>query len=112
MPVTEAWVTREEMAEALKKAKGVRKIKLGAFTRAKNKLQTLIEGNADEATLKTVYEETEQAFKVLEQAHERLCLLLEEDSDAEDTYLDEHSTALSQLLLKISQNVKERDEKA
>ena len=65
MPVTEAWVTREDMAEALKKAKGVRKNKLNAFTRIKKRLQTLIEGDTEEATLRTVYEEAAEAFKVL-----------------------------------------------
>ena len=109
MPVTEAWVTREEMAEALKKAKGVRKNKLNAFTRIKKRLQTLIEGDTEEATLRTVYEEAAEAFKVLEQSHEDLCLLLEEESDAEDTYLDAPSDALSQLQLSINRTCKERD---
>ena len=109
MPVTEAWVTREDMAEALKKAKGVRKNKLNAFTRIKKRLQTLIEGDTEEATLRTVYEEAAEAFKVLEQSHEDLCLLLEEESDAEDTYLDAPSDALSQLQLSINKTCKERD---
>ena len=97
------------MAEAIKKAKGVRKSKLGAFTRSKKRLQTLIDGEADKDTLNEAYTEVADSYRVLEQSHEALLVLLGEDSDAEDSYLDEPSEDLSQLKLKVTKATKERD---
>ena len=52
MPVTERWVTSEEMAEAVKKAKVNRKTKLASFTRAQKKVQTLLDGDSENSVLK------------------------------------------------------------
>ena len=65
----ERWVTAEDMAEAIKKAKVARKGKLGAFTRKHNHIQQLIDGGAPGAKLKEVYEELTAAFGALEISH-------------------------------------------
>ena len=78
MPVAERWFTAEEMAEALKKSKNNRKNKLGSFSRVKRRLQTLIDGGAEEKTLQETYSELSDAYNVLEKAHEELCLILED----------------------------------
>ena len=91
MPVNEGWITAEEMAEAIKKAKLNRRSKAAAFIRVKNRLDTLLSGEAEEATLKQVYNELAESFKTLEETHEELCLLLDNDTYVtEEGYLDEH----------------------
>ena len=86
------------MTEAAKKVKVTRKNKLGSFTRIKNRLQTLLDGGTVDHTLLDVYEELATAFKTLEEAHEALCLVLEEDDpEADGTYLDGPSDLLSQM---------------
>ena len=96
--VTERWITAENMADAVKKAKINRKSKLGAFTRKKNRLQTLLDGGTVEETLKQVYNELADDFKLIETAHEELCLLLDEDDEeASEAYLDDPSDVLSQI---------------
>ena len=96
------------MADAIKKAKINRKSKLGAFTRKKNRLQTLLDGGTGEETLKTVYNELADDFKLVETAHDELCLLLEEDDeDASSSYLDDPADALSQMQLKVDKAVSE-----
>ena len=112
MPVAERWFTAEEMAEALKKSKNNRKNKLGSFSRVKRRLQTLIDGGAEEKTLQETYSELSDAYNVLEKAHEELCLILEdEDLSAEDTYLDDPSDVLAQMKLKIDKLVLETNKK-
>ena len=112
MPVTEQWVTKEDMAEAIKKAKTTRKSKLSAFTRTKKRLDTLLEGNAEEGLLREVYTELSDNYRILETKHEELCLLLdEEDLDAEDNYLDGSSDVLSQMQLLVNKTIKERAQK-
>jgi len=69
MPVNEEWITGEQTAEAIKKAKGVRKGKLGSFTRSKKRLQALIDGEADKDTLNEAYTEVAESYKVLEKSH-------------------------------------------
>ena len=89
MPVEERWVTAEDMAESIKKAKVSRKSKLGIFTRKKNHLKALIDGETDSKTLEKSYKEVSEAFHDIERAHEELCMLLEEDDpEADDSYLD------------------------
>ena len=106
--VTERWITAENMADDIKKAKINRKSKLGAFTRKKNRLQTLLDGGTGEETLKTVYNELADDFKLVETAHDELCLLLEEDDeDASSSYLDDPADALSQMQLKVAKAVSE-----
>ena len=112
MPITERWLTAEEMTEALKKSKNNRKNKLGVFTRVKKRLQTLIDGGAEEKTLRETYSELSEAYNVLEKAHEELCLILEdEDQSEEDTYLDDPSDVLAQTQLKINKLVSETNKK-
>ena len=110
MPVTERWVTAEEMAEAVKRAKVNRKTKLASFTRAQKKVQTLLDGESEDAVLKEALLEVGVAYKNVEQAHEDLCLLLEEDhEDAVDTYLDDPSNAHVQIQMKVNKIIAERD---
>ena len=103
MPIEERWFTAGDMADAVKKAKVGRKSRLGSFTRKKNHLEALINGETEGTVLEKHYEELSQSFKDLEQAHENLCLLLEEDDeDAADSYLDDPSQVLSSLHVKVS----------
>ena len=106
MPVEERWITAEDMAESIKKAKVNRKSKLGIFTRKKNHLNVLIEGETDSKTLEKSYEELSGAFQDIEKAHEDLCMLLEEDDpEADDSYLDAPSEALASMHVSVSKAV-------
>ena len=78
---TERWVTAEDMAENLKKAKMHRKNKLGTFTRKQKHLQTMVDGGAEGESLQKLYEELNLLYKDLEKAHEDYCLLLEDTED-------------------------------
>ena len=110
MPVTERWVTSEEMAEAVKKAKVNRKTKLASFTRAQKKVQTLLDGDSENSVLKEALSEVDVAYRNVERAHEELCLLLGEDhEDAADTYLDDPSDAHVQIQMKVNKIIAERD---
>ena len=106
MPVEERWVTAGDMPDAVKKAKVGRKSRLGSFTRKKNHLEAIIDGETEGTVLERHYEELSQSFKDLQQAQENLCLLLEEDDeDAADSYLDSPSQVLSSLRVKVSKSV-------
>ena len=109
MPVAERWITGKEMAEAVKKAKVNRKNKLASFTRQKKRLKSLIEGGSEEPVLRQAYSELSDAYKVVENAHEELCLLLEEDDeDAANNYLDEPSDSLSEMQLQMNRTIADR----
>ena len=106
MPVEELWVTAGDMADAVKKANVGRKGRLGSFTRKKNHLEAIIDGETEGTVLERHYEELSQSFKDLQQAQENLCLLLEEDDeDAADSYLHSPSQVLSSLHVKVSKAV-------
>ena len=90
------------MAEEIKKAKAVRRSKLGSFTRKKNHLQQLLDGGAAGVKLKSVYIELNDVFKLLEKAHEDVLVALEEeDIDAEDVFMDAPATTLAEIDVKI-----------
>ena len=91
------------MAEELKRAKAVRISKRGVFTRKKNHLQQLLNGEATVVKLKEVYRELAEAFKALEVAQENVLVCLEEEQmEAELAYLDPLAEELSQMDLKVS----------
>ena len=86
------------MAEQAKRAKINRKSKLGAFTRKHNHVQALVDGGAEREVLEKQYEELAEVFKEVENAHQELCMHLEEDDDdADESYLDEPSSRLSSI---------------
>ena len=59
--------------------------------------------------MKQVYNELAESFKTIEETHEVLCLLLDDDTYVtEEGYLDEHGDILSQMQLKVSKTVKEK----
>ena len=94
------------MAEQAKRAKINRKSKLGAFTRKHNHVQALVDGGAEREVLEKQYEELAEVFKEVENAHQELCMHLEEDDDdADESYLDEPSSRLSSIHVVISKAV-------
>ena len=91
------------MAEDLKRAKAVRVSKRGVFTRKKNHLQQLLNGEATVVKLREVYGELAEAFKALEVAQENVLVCLEEEQmEAELAQLDPLADELSQMDLKVS----------
>ena len=98
----------------VKKAKLIRTNKLAAFTRKSNHLQQLIDGGAQGPKLKEAYVELADAYKVLENAHEEFMLVIEDDAvmETEATYLDNPSSVLSQMDLRVSQAVENQDKVA
>ena len=109
---TEQWITKEDMADALKKAKTTRKNKSSAFTRVKKRLDSLLTGDAEEDILKEVYTELADSFKALEKSNEDLCLLLDgQELDAEDSYLDTSADSLSEMQLKVNRKIKEKEQR-
>jgi len=90
------------MAEELKKARGVRRSKLGSFTRKKNHISQLLEGGANSEKLKSEYSELVAAFKRLEEAQENILILLEEDEmDAEETFMEDPAKVLAEIDIQI-----------
>ena len=60
--------------------------------------------------MRKAYGELSEAYKVVENAHEELCLLLEEDDDdASDSYLDDVSDSLSEMQLKVNKMIADKD---
>ena len=47
MPIEERWITKEDMAEEIKKAKVNRKNRLSAFARKQRHLKKLLEGETE-----------------------------------------------------------------
>ena len=91
------------MAEEIRKARNIRRSKLGCFTRKKNHIIKLLDGEARGEKLKTEYDELVAAFKLLEVAQEDVLVLLEEaDLEAEETFLDDSAQALSEVDVRIS----------
>ena len=106
MPVVEEWVTKEDMAEQVKKAKLHRKSKLGTFTRKHKHLQTLIDNEAEREVLEKQYNELSEVLKEIEKAHLDLCMLLEEDDEeANESYLDDPSDRLALIHVSITKAV-------
>ena len=90
------------MADEVKRAKNLRRGKLGSFTRKKNHLVQLLEGGAKGDKLKSEYAELLEAYKVLESSHEDVLVVLEEeDLDAEDSFLDASAKSLAEVDLRI-----------
>ena len=111
MPVEERWITKEDMAEEIKKAKVNRKNRLSAFARKQRHLKKLLEGETEGDVISNLYEELSNAFKEVETAHEKLCLLLEEDDeDAADTFLDNPSDELASLHVEVSKAISKAKE--
>ena len=91
------------MADEAKKAKNIRRSKLGSFTRKKNHITSLLDGGAKGVKLKTEYDELVALYKVLEQAHEDVLVILEEeDLDNEDNFMNAPATVLTEIDLKIN----------
>ena len=93
------------MADQTKKAKINRKSNLGAFTRKHNHVKALVNGRAEKEVLDKQYDELSQAFKEVENAHQELCMHLDKDDDADESYLDEPSEKLSAIHVIISKAV-------
>ena len=111
MPIEERWITKEDMAEEIKKAKVNRKNRLSAFARKQRHLKKLLEGETEGDVISNLYEELSNAFKEVETAHEKLCLLLEEDDeDAADTFLDNPSDELASLHVQVSKAISKAKE--
>ena len=76
------------MADEAKKLKNIRKIKLAIFTRKRNSLQNLIEGESTVERLQESIAEVRSAMRSLEQAHEDYAGVIEEaELDAEGDFL-------------------------
>ena len=67
------------MAEEIKRAKAIRTAKKGNFTRKKTHLQQLLDGGANSERLNASYAELADAYKTLEQTHEDVLVVIEED---------------------------------
>ena len=90
------------MAEEIKRAKAIRTAKKGNFTRKKTHLQQLLDGGANSERLNASYAELADAYKTLEQAHEDVLVVIEEDQiEHEETYLNEQAALLSEMDVKV-----------
>ena len=76
------------MADEAKRLKNIRKTKLATFTRKRNSLQNLIEGESTVERLQESIAEVRSAMRSLEQAHEDYAGVIEEaELDAEGDFL-------------------------
>ena len=101
-----------EMADELKKARGVRRSKLGSFTRKKNHISQLLEGGANSEKLKSEYSELVAAFKRLEETQENILILLEVDEmDAEESFMDDPAKTLAEIDIQIGTAKETEDQK-
>ena len=91
------------MADEARRAKIIRSNKMSAFTRKRNHLQSLIDGAAPSAKLLEVYAELSEAYSSLEKAQEDFMLVVDEETlEAEGAYLDNPSSGLADMDLKVS----------
>ena len=91
------------MADETRRAKVIRSNKMSAFTRKCNHLQQLIDGVAPSAKLIEVYAELSEAYSSLEKAQEDLMLVVDEEAlETEGAYLDNPSSVLAEMDLKVS----------
>ena len=92
------------MVDELKKAEAIRIVKRGNFTRKRNHLQQLLDGGAASEKLKASYAELADAYHLLEKVHEDVIVAVEDENQLvqEDKYLDEVSTLLSEMDIKVA----------
>ena len=76
------------MAAEVQKLKNLRKSKLAAYTRKQKHLQGLLDNGSDAESLEEALADTQDAFTVLEEAHDKFVEVVDEEVlDAEGDYL-------------------------
>ena len=95
------------MADEAKRLKNIRKTKLATFTRKRNSLQNLIEGESTVERLQESIAEVRSAMRSLEQAHEDYAGVIEEaELDAEGDFLLIPSASLDSIETNLANRVK------